>query len=119
MPARGIGRLHVINGMVDADKHITGILKPKLLPSAKDMFGTSARDRSNSFVFQQDSAPCHTAKTVKAWFARNKVNVLDWPGNSPDLNPIANSWFRLKRVVRERHSTNKRQLIETIIFNTR
>jgi transposase len=49
-------------------------------------------------------------------FARNKVNVLEWPGNSPDLNPIETLWFRLKRIVRERHPTNKPLLIEAIIF---
>jgi DDE superfamily endonuclease len=112
MSARGIGRLHVVIGTVDADKYITA----KLLPSAKDMFGAAARSRSNSFVCQQDNAPCHTAKKVEACFARNKVNVLEWPGNSPELNPIKNLWFRLKRIVRERHPTNKRQLIEAIIF---
>jgi DDE superfamily endonuclease len=90
MSARGIGRLHLVNDMVNADKYITDILKPKLLLSAKDMFGTSARGRSNSFVLQQDNALCHTAKKVKAWLARNKLNVLEWPGNSPDLNPIEN-----------------------------
>jgi hypothetical protein len=40
-----------------------------------------------------------------------------WSGlETPDLNPIENLWFRLKRIVRERHPTNKRQLIEAKIF---
>ena len=39
-------------------------------------------------IFQQDNATCHTSKISKAWFVDNKIEVLPWPGNSPDLNPI-------------------------------
>ena len=42
-------------------------------------------------VFMQDGAPCHTARSIKDWFAINNVNVLDWVGQSCDLNPIENS----------------------------
>ncbi len=42
------------------------------------------------FIFQQDLAPAHTAKGTKIWFNDHGVNVLYWPVNSPDLNPIEN-----------------------------
>ncbi len=42
------------------------------------------------FIFQQDLAPTHTAKSTKSWFNDHGVGVLDWPANSPDLNPIEN-----------------------------
>ncbi len=32
--------------------------------------------------------PAHTAKGTKSWFNDHGVTVLDWPANSPDLNPI-------------------------------
>ena len=53
----------------------------------------------NCTVFQQDSAPCHTAKSVKTWMQSEHVKLLDWPGNSPDLNPIENLWNVMKRKV--------------------
>ncbi len=42
------------------------------------------------FIFQHDLAPAHTAKGTKSWFNDHGVTVLDWPENSPDLNPIEN-----------------------------
>ena len=43
-----------------------------------------------SVVFQRDSAPCHKAKKMMNNMKKMKILVLDWPGNSPDLNPIGN-----------------------------
>jgi len=44
----------------------------------------------NCTIFMQDCAPCHRSKVVKTFLAENRIKVLDWPGNSPYLNPIEN-----------------------------
>ena len=65
-------------------------------------------------VFQQDGAPCHTAKTVMKWL-KSKYDVLDWPGNFPDLNPIENLWLILKDKVASKQPKSMDDLKRIIV----
>jgi transposase len=35
--------------------------------------------------FLQDGAPCHASKRIKSFLKEQPFQVMDWPGNSPDL----------------------------------
>ena len=41
-------------------------------------------------IVMLDSAPCHRSKVATEFLKINTISVLEWPGNSPDLNPIKN-----------------------------
>ncbi len=70
-----------------------------MLPSEK-LYGDA------DFIFQQDLAPVHTAKGTKSWFNDHGVTVLDWPANSPDVNPIENLWSIVKRKMKDTRPNN-------------
>lgn len=67
-------------------------------------------------IFQQDNAPIHTAKSVRAHFESRNIEVLPWPPYSPDLNIVENVWGWLSRRVYEggKQYDNKNDLIEAI-----
>ena len=79
-----------------------------MLPAADQLYGDA------DFTFQQDLAPAHSAKTTSTWFKDHGIRVLDWPANSPDLNPIENLWRIVKRKMQYARPNNAEELKTTI-----
>ncbi len=78
-------------------------LDENLLQSAQDL------RLGRRFTFQQDNDPKHTAK-ITEWLHNNSVTVLEWPSQSPDLNPIEHLWRDLKMAVHQRLPSNLTEL---------
>jgi hypothetical protein len=107
----GPGRLYVVpKGTTVNSARYLEILETRMLPSASNLYP------AGDFIFQDDGAPCHRSKVVKAWFQGHGVTPMhDWPGQSPDINPIENLWCIMKRMVNQSHPTGRISLIEAII----
>ncbi len=99
MSSAGVGPLCFLKSTVNAAIY-QEILEHFMLPSADKLYGDA------DFIFQQDLAPAHTAKGTKSWFNDHGVTVLDWPANSPDLNPIEYIWGIVKRKMRDTRPNN-------------
>ncbi len=44
------------------------------------------------------------------WLNQARIKILEWPSQSPDLNPLENMWTMLKKQVHVRKSTNLTEL---------
>ena len=66
----------------------------------------------NRLIFGRNS---RFTSAVQEWLRDNNVQQLEWPGNSPDLNPIENLWAVLKRKVSAHHPTGQEDLRKWIL----
>ena len=80
------------------------IQEEKLLPSARKL------KLGHKFTFQQDNDWNHTAKAILEWLRNKKINVLEWPSQRPDLNPIENLWHDLNIAVYQHSPRNFTEL---------
>ena len=99
----GTGRLVRNKGKMNRAKY-REILDENLLQSSQDL------RLGRRFTFQQDNNPKHTAKTMQEWLQNKSLNVLVWPSQSPDLNPIKHLWRDLKIAVQQRSPSNMTEL---------
>ncbi len=88
----GTGPLLALEGSQNQHTYIK-LLEEWVLPeiiAAKEIYDTD-------MTFMQDNAPCHKTKKIAEFFEKNQIKTLNWPPQSPDINPIENLWSWVKR----------------------
>ena len=102
-----VGPLVRIQGKVNA-----GVYKQLLKDHVLPVLRSSTKQPS---IFMQDNASCHKAMVVINFLKAENVTVMDWPPQSPDLNPIEHVWKTLGERSKDRNPETTEQLWKSLL----
>ncbi|KAL7849234.1 hypothetical protein SRHO_G00208570 [Serrasalmus rhombeus] len=106
-----VGDLYRVKGILNKEGYHS-ILQRHAIPSGQRLIGAN-------FILQQDNDPKHTSKLCKNYLQQKQaagiLSVMEWPAQSPDLNPIELLWEQLDRMVRQKCPSNQSNLWELLL----
>uniref|UniRef100_Q7M3L8 Orf within vasotocin gene (Tes1 element) n=1 Tax=Eptatretus stoutii TaxID=7765 RepID=Q7M3L8_EPTST len=105
-----VGDLHRVTGTLNR-KGYHSILQRHAIPSGLRLVG-------QGFILQQDNDPKHTSRLCQNDLRREeqdgRLQIMEWPAQSPDLNPIELVWDELDRRVKAKQPTSATHLWELL-----
>jgi transposase len=106
MTWQGLGICCKIEGNMTGELY-SQILKEELI-SSLNYYNMNP----SHIIFQHDNDPKHTSKLAKSTLEELDIEVMTWPAQSPDMNPIEHMWNHIERKLRKlnKHYQNKDDL---------
>uniref|UniRef100_A0A1I7XSR5 DDE_3 domain-containing protein n=1 Tax=Heterorhabditis bacteriophora TaxID=37862 RepID=A0A1I7XSR5_HETBA len=101
------GSLHIVEGIMDITSYVR-ILENNLLPYVRSQ--RLGRNR----IFLQDNDPKYSSNATKRWLHRKKITIMEWPSQSPDLNPIEHLRNNVEKEVQRQKPSNIKELEATV-----
>ena len=106
----GIGSLYKMKGNLE-QKQYHSILQRHAIPSGKRLCG-------RGFTLLQDNDPKHSSNLYKTYLKnkerQGELKLMEFPPQSPDVNPIEHLWDHLKREKIRHAATSKERLWEVL-----
>jgi transposase len=97
-------QIYIFDGNMNAIMYLN-ILENKLLPTC---------EKNPKLIFQDDNDPKHRSNLIKNWKNEKQIKSLEWPSNSPDLNPVENVWALLKKKISKINTKTTEEFVEII-----
>ena len=112
---RMVGPFKIEEGVKINSENYTTFLDVNFFP----WYRSQTRSFKLKCMFMHDNAPSHASQYTKAYLESKGVKgdkIMQWPANSPDLNPIENLWSIVKRRLYpdSKQYMNKRDLWEAL-----
>ncbi len=101
----GVISIYELKGKFDSFA-FSNFLKFTGLPAIEKKVG-------KNFIFQQDNARPHLGDTL-VLLQKSKINYLEWPPQSPDINPIEQIWMLIEKYIRPKVFDTKEELVNCV-----
>ena len=103
-----LGKFHRIEGTLNYEKYY-GILRYQMRDNGRKIFNGS------KWLFQHDNAPPHKKANREAILLKSDLfDLMEWPAQSPDINPIENLWGIIETKTKDRKCKNEDELFELL-----